>query len=166
MVGYHANDRKRCSKFVNENSFLVIDVKDTDFLGTGMYFWEHQSRAEWWLEEKNKESIVKAELDLSKMLDLTDDEKLSYIEKIADLFYASMLRAGIKPEQVGLKLDYLFEVNKWLSESYETVKAHFYYERKDESAFLFGSKLTGKCVDIYTVRGNPEVAKNREWVKK
>ena len=165
MVGYHANDKKRCSKFIGEDDFLIIDDKDTDFLGTGMYFWEHQSRAEWWLKEKNKESIVSAELDLSKMLDLTDDEKLSYVEKAADLFYSAMKRKGIKPEQVGLKLDYLFEVCKWLSDSYETVKAHFYYERKDESTFLYGSKLTGKCVDIYTVRNNPNLAKNREWIK-
>lgn len=166
MTGYHANDKERCSRFIDDESFLIIDDKDTDFLGTGMYFWEHQSRAEWWLKENKKEAIVKAELDLSKMLDLTDDEKLSYVEKAANLVYSAMIRKGIKPKQVGLKLDYLFEVNKWLSESYETVKAHFYYEKKEESAFLYGSKLTGKCVDIYTVRNNPAIATNREWIKR
>lgn len=165
-MGYHANDRDRCSKFIKDRDFLVIDDEDTDFLGKGMYFWEHQSRAEWWLKEKKKETVVKANLDLSKMLDLTDDEKLSYIEKIADLFYSGIKRKGIKPEQVGLKLDYLFEVNKWLSDSYDTVKAHFYYKRKDESSFLYGSKMTGRCVDIYTIRSNPDVATDREWVIK
>ena len=166
MTGYHANDKERCSRFIEDEAFLVIDDEDTEFLGTGMYFWEHQSRAEWWLKEKSKESIVKAELNLTKLLDLTDDEKLKFIELIADKFYKGMARKGIKQNQVGLKLNYLFEVNKWLSETYETIKAHFYYERKDEFNFLYGSKLTGKCVDIYTIRNKPELAIKREWVRK
>ncbi len=164
MTGYHANDKRRCEKFVNDKSFLIVDNDDTCYLGTGMYFWEHQSRAEWWLKEQNKESIVSAELDLTKMLDLTDDEKLSYIEKAADLFYSGMKRKGIKPDQVGLKLDYLFESYKELSDTYEAIKAHFWYGRKEESNFLFGSRLTGKCVDIYTIRRNPDLVRNRKWV--
>ena len=99
------------------------------------------------------------------MLDLTDDEKLSYIEKVADFFYSGMKSKGIKPEQVGLKLDYLFESNKWLSDSYEAIKAHFWYQRKEVSPFLFGSRLTGKCVDIYTIRSNPDLVRNRKWVQ-
>lgn len=165
MTGYHANDKTRCTKFITEDTFLIVDNDDTCYLGTGMYFWEHQSRAEWWLKEQGKESIVSAELDLSKMLDLTDDEKLSYIEKAADYFYSGMKRKGIKPEQVGLKLDYLFDTDKWLSASYEAIKAHFWYERKEESAFLFRSRLTGKCVDIYTIRRNSALVTNRKWIQ-
>ena len=74
MVGYHANDKERCSKFINEDSFLVIDDKDTDFLGKGMYFWEHQSRAEWWLEEKNKEFLNDTNTEDNRISKKTENE--------------------------------------------------------------------------------------------
>lgn len=90
MIGYHANDRSRCSEFITNRNYLIIDSNDTDFLGKGMYFWEHESRAEWWLTEKHKESIVKAELNLTDVLDLTDDKKLQYISRIADKFNSVM----------------------------------------------------------------------------
>lgn len=166
MTGYHANDKQRCTKFIDNPDYLIIDDSDTDFLGKGMYFWEHESRAEWWLSEKHKEVIVKAELNLSNMLDLTDEEKLGYIKSVADKFNSAMTRKGIKPEQIGLKLNYLFESYKLLSDTYTSIKAHFYYKKLAESDFLYGSKLTAKCVDIYTVRDNPSLVTKRQWVKK
>ena len=166
MTGFHANDSSRCSKFISEPDYLIIDANDTDFLGSGMYFWEHQSRAEWWSAEKNKPSIVKAELDLSSVLDLTDDEKLHFIEQVADKFTTSMNRRGIKPRQIGLKLNYLFEAYKPLSEMYGSIRARFYYDRKDDSPFLFGSKLTAKCVDIYCIRHDCRLVTQRQWVRK
>jgi len=165
MIGYHANDRSRCSEFITNRNYLIIDSNDTDFLGKGMYFWEHESRAEWWLTEKHKESIVKAELNLTDVLDLTDDEKLQYISRIADKFNSVMQQEGIKPAQLGLKLNYLFETCKILSDTYTGIKAHLYYEKKPEADLLYGSKLTGKCVDVYTVRNNPHLVTKRQWVK-
>ena len=108
MTGYHANDRARCTRFIGEPDYLIIDSDDTDYLGKGMYFWEHKSRAEWWLLEQNKESIVSAELDLGSMLDLTDDAILSFIGGIANKFTSAMRGKGIKQNQMGLKLNYLF----------------------------------------------------------
>lgn len=166
MIGYHANDRKRCTKFINDSKYLIIDENDTDFLGRGMYFWEHESRAKWWLDEKKKEVIVKANLSLKNILDLTDDEKLGYIERVADKFDSAMRRKGIKQKNVGLKLNYIFETLKNISDMYDSVKGYIYYKRKEESSFLFNTKLTGKCVAIYCIRKNPDLVTERRWVRK
>ena len=166
MTGYHANDKSRCASFIADPDYLIIDHGDTDFLGTGMYFWEHQSRAEWWLSEKHKETIVKAELNLEAMLDLTDDERLEYIKQIADKFSTAMRQKGIQQGQIGLKLNYLFDSYKQFSDRYTSIRAHIYYNRKKESDFFHGSKLTGKCVDVYIVRGNPKLVTQRQWVNR
>lgn len=165
MIGYHANDRNRCDRFINSHEYLIIDSKDTNFLGKGMYFWEHQSRAEWWLREKHKESIVCAELNLERMLDLTDDEKLKYIGNIANKFDFVMRKKGIKQGQIGSVLNYIFENVSFLAENYTSIRGHFSYENKKEPDFLYGSKLTGKCVDIYLIRSNPDLVTKRLWVK-
>ena len=165
MTGYHANDSARCTRFIGDSDYLIIDADDTDFLGSGMYFWEHKSRAEWWLAEKHKEAIVSAELDLSGVLDLTDDVKLNYVGKIAGKFASAMKERGIKPNQVGLKLEYLFEREKFFAKNYTSVRGHFYYKNKNEPDFVYGSRLSGKCVDIYVVRNDPKLVTNRQWVK-
>lgn len=165
MTGYHANDRARCTRFIRDSDYLIIDADDTDFLGSGMYFWEHKSRAEWWLTEKHKEAVVSAELDLSCMLDLTDDIKLGFIGQIASKFDSAMRGKGIKQGQIGLKLDYLFERNSFLDSTYTSVRGHFYYKNRNEPNFLNGSRLTGRCVDIYIVRKDPSLVTQRQWVK-
>lgn len=48
---------------------------------------------------------------------------------------------GIKPGQVGLKIDYLFEREKFFAKNYTGVRGHFYYENKNEPDFLYGSRL-------------------------
>jgi len=65
---------------------------------------------------------------LTKVPDLTDNEKLYYISGITDKFVSAMQQKGIKQGQLGLKLNYLFEVCKM---------------------------LTGKCVDVYTIQSDP-----------
>ena len=164
MIGYHANDGKRCLEFVENQNFLIIDNQDTDFLGCGMYFWEHLSRAQWWKKEKNKEMITKAELNLTNMLDLTDDEVAGYVEVIADKLTSAMNRKGIKQHQIGLKLDYLFESCKCFSDRYSSIRANYYYKKKQESVFFYGFKFTNACIDIYSIRNKPELVTNREVV--
>lgn len=164
MTGYHANDRYRCNKFITEHDFLIISKDDAEFLGTGMYFWEHQSRAEWWLAEKGKESIVSAEINLETVLDLTDEEKLSYIEKATNFVQKAIERKGIKQNELGKRLNFLFEAHPWFYK-YDSIRGHRYTNR-DESDFLFGTKLTSQCVDIYCVRQKPELVTERKWVIK
>ena len=48
---------------------------------------------------------------------------------------------GIKPGQVGLKIDYFFEREKFFAKNYTGVRGHFYYENKNEPDFLYGSRL-------------------------
>lgn len=164
MTGYHANDRNRCNKFITEKDFLIISENDVDFLGTGMYFWEHQSKAEWWLKEKDKESIVSAKVNLETVLDLTDEEKLSLIEKATNYIQKAIERKGIKQKELGKRLDFLFEAHPWFN-NYDSIRGHSCIKR-DESVFLFGTKLTSLCVDIYCVRRKPELVTERKWVIK
>ena len=50
IIGYHANDKEKCQKFV-ENSICIFS-EDTYWLGYGMYFWDTMSNAVYWKTEK------------------------------------------------------------------------------------------------------------------
>ena len=47
---YHTNDRLKIENFL-ETSELIIS-KDTNWLGSGMYFWDNLSNAKYWKNEK------------------------------------------------------------------------------------------------------------------
>ena len=84
MLGFHANDDRRCKNFVDKG-ILIIDENDTDYLGKGMYFWTNSNQAKWWKAEKKKDCIVKAIINIDEedhLLDINDSECLERLQRL------------------------------------------------------------------------------------
>ena len=163
MKGFHANDKIRCEKFLSDYNYLIIS-NDTDFLGNGMYFWEQQSRAEWWLKEKLKDVIVSAEIITDAMLDLNDPDvclKIQHLyERIGNAVRNRYIKKYPKMDmQTGVKLNVLFEIFNSYMSAFKVIRGTRIYDIK-ESLFLANSKLSSRAVDIYCIR-TPEVATKR-----
>ena len=85
MTGFHANYITECERFLSEESYIIDSKSDTDYLGRGMYFWEHQSNAIWWAKTHKNDSaamIVSADLSLQNVLDLSDDDICESLNKM------------------------------------------------------------------------------------
>lgn len=166
MNGFHANDKTRCEKFLSNYSYLIIS-EDTDFLGNGMYFWEQQSRAEWWLKEKHKDVIVCAEIITDDMLDLNDPVVCSKIQHLYERIGSAVKNRYIKryPKmdmQTGVKLNVLFESFSSYMNAFKVVRGTRIYDI-EEPLFLVNSKLSSRAVDIYCIK-TPDVAIKRARV--
>lgn len=163
MNGFHANDKTRCEKFLSDYSYLIIS-EDTAFLGNGMYFWEQQSRAEWWLKEKQKDVIVRAEIITDNMLDLNDPDVCLRIQHLYERIGSAVRNRYIKkyPKmdmQTGVKLNVLFEMYSSYMSTFKVVRGTRIYDI-EEPLFLVNSKLSSRAVDIYCIKA-PEVAIKR-----
>lgn len=166
MKGFHANDKERCEKFLSNYKYLIIS-EDTDFLGNGMYFWEQQSRAEWWLKEKHKDVIVCAEIITEDMLDLNDPAVCSKLQHLYERIGNAVKNRYIKkyPKmdmQTGVKLNVLFESFGFYMNAFKVVRGTRVYDI-EEPLFLVNSKLSSRAVDIYCIR-TPDVAIKRARV--
>lgn len=165
MKGFHANDSERCSRFLSEKDYLII-CKDTDYLGTGMYFWEHKSRAQWWLEEQKKEVIVCAEIIADNMLDVTDPEIVKMLGNMFSRMDIAVRKKFNNPKisiKAGVKLDTLFETYPKFLGIYTLVRGRRDYPIEEQD-FLEGTKLSTKSVDIYSVK-SPEIVIERNRVE-
>ncbi len=163
LNGFHANDTLRCEKFLSDYNYLIIS-HDTEFLGNGMYFWEHKSRAEWWLKEKHKEVIVSAEIITDNLLDLKDPEVCSRIQHLYERMGNAVKNRYIRKYpnmdiQTGVKLNVLFEMYSKYMEIFKVIRSTRIYDI-EESLFLANSKLSSRAVDIYCIK-TPEVVTKR-----
>lgn len=158
MLGFHANYVEECERFLSEESYIIDSKTDTEYLGRGMYFWEHRSKAEWWAKTKKIDSasmIVSAELSLENVLDLTDDDICDILKKMYAYIDKSIVRK-IERERnctnsngaMGIILDSLLEAFKPQLSKYDIVKAVKSYDKKEEAEFLVSSPFTTKIVVI------------------
>lgn len=158
MIGFHANYSNLCEKFLKDETYIINSEGDTDYLGSGMYFWEHQSNALWWNSTKKANSnsmIVSAELSLENVLDLTDDDVCKLLERMFTCINKSVVRTiekkrGKKTSDgaMGIVLDSLFEAFKPQMSKYNIIKATKFYDKKLEADFLVSSPFTTKLVLI------------------
>ena len=115
---YHANDRLKVENFLETNELIIS--KDTNWLGKGMYFWDNLSNARYWKNEKlrKKETtdikIIKGTIFLEKMLDLTDEETVRYINDIWNFIskFSEIQKIKIEKAELGRKLDVIFDFYK------------------------------------------------------
>jgi len=157
MTGFHANSIAECEKFLAEKTYIISSENDTDYLGKGMYFWEHKSNAEWWQKKKKDVSnsmIVSAELSLENALDLTDDDVCKMLDKMRTLIDKSIIRKigrernSKSKDAMGVILDSLFEAFSKQMSVFDIVKAVKHYDGKKEAEFLASSPFTTKSVLI------------------
>lgn len=167
---YHTNDELKVENFLQTNELIIS--KDTNWLGSGMYFWDNLSNAKYWKNEKLRKrettniKIIKGKIFLENLLDLTDEETVRYVNKIWSCIskFSEIKRMKIEKAELGRKLDVIFDFYKaHLSKEfdYNVIKCLGSY-RKDlmESLDLFSeSNLTLTNKIIYSVKENICISK-------
>lgn len=139
LILYHCNDIKRCHKFLKDTNYLIATKEDGKWLGSGMYFWDNTGNAEYWFKEKKKKDsdmefiIVKAQVVLNKLLDLTDKN----VCKSMELLWTSYKNAIHKNDDVdtGKKINILFDYYQQIFKpEYNVVKVFGQY--RDDNTFI------------------------------
>lgn len=81
VVGYHGCDRASAERVLLGRDHLKASDNDYDWLGTGVYFWEHSRRRALefarWKQEKgqvDEPAVIGAYIFLGRCFDLTDTE--------------------------------------------------------------------------------------------
>ena len=118
---YHTNDRLKVKNFLETNELIIS--KDTNWLGKGMYFWDNLSNAKYWKNEKLRKrettdiKIIKGKIFLEKLLDLTDEETVKYIDDIWSFIskFSEIQKIKIEKAELGRKLDVIFDFYKNIS---------------------------------------------------
>ena len=167
---YHTNDELKVENFLKTNELIIS--KDTNWLGSGMYFWDNLSNAKYWKNEKlrKKETtnikIIKGKIFLEKLLDLTDVETVRSIDKIWNVISNSskIQKMKIEKAELGRKLDVIFD---FFSEKeskifdYNVIKCLGSYKRDlMRSLDSFSeSNLTLTNKTIYSVKENNCISK-------
>jgi hypothetical protein len=171
IIGYHTNNSERCFSFMEEkgdDAKIIIGFDET-WLGEGMYFWDNLSNAKYWARQKLRKhqeiktvSIVKGHVILDALLDLTDNDILTTIDKLW-LSYCSKHKNINKYSPLGIKINTLFRVYKSLNQKYDSIKVFGFYPSIKESYFFpLGKKETSpRAVNdirtIYCVRNAEKI---------
>lgn len=167
---YHTNDRLKVKNFLKTNELIIS--KDTNWLGKGMYFWDNLSNAKYWKNEKLRKrettdiKIIKGKIFLEKLLDLTDEETVKYIDDIWSFIskFSEIQKIKIEKAELGRKLDVIFD---FFSEKeskvfdYNVIKCLGSYKRNlMRSLDSFSeSNLTLTNKTIYSVKENTCISK-------
>lgn len=164
IIGYHVNDKDRCEKFVNNDEYIIFS-NDTCWLGYGMYFWDNQANAKYWINQKKRKEKdiqyigqVQANIFIDKLLDLTDEDVLDTFNVLWEQ-YCSKARIN-KNQPIGIKIDRLFDFFKLIEDSFKVIRVFGKYENSIERDFLTyqtkkdssSAKPTNKIKMVYCVR--------------
>jgi len=98
VVGYHGTSAERAEAVLASGSF-VPSKNDYDWLGHGIYFWEHAPLRAWqWAKQKyrGEAAVLEASVALGFCLDLTDVRYTSTLK----LAYQGLREAHIKAERL------------------------------------------------------------------
>lgn len=112
IIGYHGCDAAVAEKVLNGAGQLVTSENEYDWLGKGIYFWEHgPARALEWAEEIHRRrpdrisnpAVIGAVLQLGFCFDLADVEHTRYLREIYPLFCDYLQAEGqMVPENKGV----------------------------------------------------------------
>ncbi len=171
IIGYHANDKEKCKNFVGKSIYIFSE--DTYWLGYGMYFWDTFSNAVYWKTEKFRKHqyidcvwIVKANILVEDILDLTDTEIVTQFEELWNN-YSNMKEIEIAEQNeipIGKKIDMMFDFYEL---KYKVIKCCGNYHRITDSSIFSNTKkcrITQKSKVIYSVR-NKDAVKNQVFIE-
>ena len=99
VIGFHGCSKSTYDKVIFHNQELKSSENSYDWLGHGIYFWEHNlQRAREWAERKYKEdaAVIGAVIDLGNCLNLTDSASSKYLKMGYKILKARCDIAGVK----------------------------------------------------------------------
>jgi len=112
IIGFHGCDKKIYKKVLHKNVPLKPSKNEYDWLGNGMYFWEHNlERAFRWAENTKKiegPAVIGAVIDLGNCLNLLDSHNIILLKNQFTILKKSLELEGKQlPENRGSNQDYL-----------------------------------------------------------
>lgn len=155
---YHCNDSKRCHKFVNDNTYMIVSTEDGIWLGTGMYFWDNQSNAKFWYKKKCKEnpkeeySIVQASVYMDHLLDLTDLDVCKSIEKLWCKYKEKAHISDSQDQPLGYKLNCLYKYFSGFADIFWVIKVFGKYNYTPKNDLFSYDLRSNKAEPITTVK--------------
>lgn len=152
ILAYHCNDSDRVNKFLDGSLAMIYSQDSGKWLGNGMYFWDNQSNAEYWKNNKitqNNRSVSKGEshqkdyiicctiLNLKKLLDLTDEKVCEYTNTV----FKTLEDRGVKSlshseATLSQKINLIFKEVSYYAENFNVLKINGYYPNSDENEFI------------------------------
>ncbi|HWQ91616.1 MAG TPA: hypothetical protein VN673_08090 [Clostridia bacterium] len=103
IVGYHGCDASVVTKVLAGEEGLARSERDYDWLGPGIYFWEHgpQRAYDWAKEEKQRDpdkiqvpAVLGAYINLGQCFDLLDTANTQLLQEMYPEFRRLTLQAG------------------------------------------------------------------------
>lgn len=166
IIGYHVNDEERCKKFISDEDYLIYS-KDTMWLGFGMYFWDNNANADYWISQTKRKkpktkkiAKVMCNIYIDSLLDLTDNDTLNTFEELWQE-YCKKEKCEVS-EKLGIKLDRIFDFFEVIDNTFKVVKVYGKYEKTPTRKFIDSNYLgkrigtndfpTHKVKCIYSVR--------------
>ena len=97
VVGYHGCDRAVAERVLLDGVELTKSANEFDWLGEGIYFWEHSELRAWefaaWKQargEIERPAVLGAYISLGRCFDLTDREATTRLARIYDEYKVEM----------------------------------------------------------------------------
>jgi len=103
IIGYHGCDAKVAAKVLSGEGALTPSQRDYDWLGKGIYFWEHgpQRAFDWAKDEKKRAprkirtpAVLGAYINLGECFDLLDTANTGLLGQLYPEFCRFILEAG------------------------------------------------------------------------
>lgn len=109
VIGFHGCDQNVYDKVIKDGESLTKSQNEYDWLGNGIYFWEHNlQRAYEWAERSpkiKKPAVIGAVIDLGYCLNLTDTASAEKLKKGYELLKIRCEKNQIElPKNVPSKL--------------------------------------------------------------
>lgn len=97
VVGYHGTTRDAADTMVN-GSPIAPSTNDDDWLGHGVYFWEHAPKQAWWWAQRRygkRAAVVGAMIRLGRCLDLLDPSNVDLLTEARQALGSELRKAGL-----------------------------------------------------------------------
>jgi hypothetical protein len=164
IIAFHVNEEVKSNKFLSSKELVLFE--DTHYLGTGMYFWDNKSNADYWVEKKKKDGVnpiyvSKCNILLSPpLLDMTDKEVINRVERFWQN-YCNKINEKKTNQHLGTILDVLYAVFPEIYGQMKVSKAHGFYNSRFLHSFLYNlgknTYVDNSHKTIYCVRCSSKI---------
>lgn len=105
VIGFHGTRRSTAEQIVLGKQLFSPSQNNDDWLGHGVYFWEHAPQQAWsWAKRRSEQenwneepAVVASMLRLGSCFDLLDPYNLSYLERLYAKYKATADEAKLLP---------------------------------------------------------------------
>lgn len=144
IIGLHVNDTSSLELFKSGKKKLLESIEDGIWLGNGMYFWDNEANAEYWIRNKQTRfpnlefAFVKVLLSLECLLDLSDKNHTNLCKEILNNLIKKGVDKSLKDKGLGAIINTLFTESTIFQDHFTILKIHGLYNW-EENKFIVGN---------------------------